>query len=144
MPRYVTCGPDSFAAGIEELIGDIPDKCGEGCTKAVKASIRKAASGLRSGAYGSSGKTAWSGEYLGGFSSAMLSGGMTPAGEVGNKAKPGLVHLLEKGHIVYVPRSGMAVPTGRRTGAFPHMAPAFDDTVSFFVSRVMEYVSEAL
>jgi len=135
MSKHVVCTPDTFAAGIEELVGDIPEKCGEGCRKAVQQSIRKGASGLRSGAYGSSGRHAWSGEYMGGFSSAMTKGGMSPAGEIGNKAKPGLVHLLEKGHVTL---------NGRRTGAFPHMAPAFDDLTGYFVERVKECVSGAL
>jgi len=135
MGKHVTCTPDNFAAAIEELVGDIPEKCTEGCTKAVRQSIRKGASELRSGAYGSSGRHAWSGEYMGGFSSAMTRGGATPAGEIGNKAKPGLVHLLEKGHVTL---------TGRRTGAFPHMAPAFDSISEEFVERVKSYVIGAL
>lgn len=131
----ITCDIDSFATSLEALIGDIPDACGDGCQKAVRQSIRKTAKGLRSGEYGSSGRHDWSGEYMGGFSSAVVKGGLTPAGEVGNKAKPGLVHLLEKGH---------ATLTGRRTGAFPHMAPAFDDMAEEFVELAAKYVGEAI
>ncbi|MBR3384148.1 MAG: hypothetical protein IKG69_02905 [Atopobiaceae bacterium] len=133
--RYAECGIDDFAASLASLIGDVPDACGDGCEKAVRQSIRKTAKGLRSGEYGKSGRHEWSDEYMGGFSSAMVKGGLTPAGEVGNKAKPGLVHLIEKGH---------ATLTGRRTAAFPHMAPAFDDMADEFVELAAKYVGDAL
>jgi hypothetical protein len=133
--REMSCDVDAFAATLESLIGDIPDACGDGARKAVSQSIRQTARKLRGGEFGSSGRHEWSGEYMGGFSSAVVKGGLTPAGEVGNKAKPGLVHLLEKGHVTL---------TGRRTGAFPHMAPAFDDMAEDFVDRAAKYIGEAL
>lgn len=135
MARDITCDIDSFAASLDSLIGDIPASCGEGCEKAVRQSIRKTAKGLRSGEFGNSGRHVWSDEYMGGFSSAVVKGGLTPAGEVGNKSKPGLVHLLEKGH---------ATLTGRRTAAFPHMAPAFESMSEEFVELAEKYVGEAL
>lgn len=133
--RFRDCGIDDFATSLTALIGDIPDACGEGCEKAVRQSIRQTARKLRGGEFGKSGRHDWSEEYMGGFSSSVVKGGLTPAGEVGNKAKPGLVHLLEKGH---------ATLTGRRTAAFPHMAPAFEDMADDFVERAERYVGEAL
>lgn len=135
MPSHIACDADNFARGIAELLGDIPAASSEGCQKAVSQTIRKTASGLRSGNYGSSGRHKWSPEYMSGFSSAVVKGGATPAGEVGNKNKPGLVHLLEKGH---------ATLNGRRTASFPHMAPAFDDMEKDFVDRVSRYIVEAI
>jgi len=136
MPNeHLECDLGTFAATIGQLIGDIPDKCGEGCEKAVRQSVRQTAKKLRAGEFGKSGRHVWSDEYMGGFSSSMVKGGITPAGEVGNKAKPGLVHLLEKGH---------ATLTGRRTAAFPHMAPAFEDLAEDFVKRAEKYVGDAL
>lgn len=133
--KSIECDLGTFAASLESLIGDIPDACNEGCAKAVRQSIRKTAKDLRSGEYGKKGVHEWSDEYMQGFSSAQVKGGPTPAGEVGNKAKPGLVHLLEKGHVTL---------TGRRTQAFPHMAPAFEDMAEDFTERVQKYVGEAL
>lgn len=133
--RDITCGLDSFAASIEKLLGDVPQACGDGCEKAVRQSIRRTAKKLRGGEFGRKGRTEWSDEYMGGFASAMVKGGDTPTGEVGNKAKPGLVHLVEKGHLTL---------TGRRTQAFPHMAPAFDDMADDFEKRAVKYVGEAL
>ena len=34
--------------------------------------------------------------------------------------------------------------TGRRTNAYPHMAPAFDDMEQDFMERVGKYVGDAL
>ena len=133
--RDLTVDIDAFDAGIEALIGDVPVECSDACEKAVRQSIRKTAKELRSGEHGSSGKHEWSDEYMSGFSSAMTKGGATPAGEVGNNAKPGLVHLVEKGHTTL---------TGRRTTAYPHMEPAFVSMTEDFVDRTGKYIMEAL
>lgn len=133
--RNIYCDADAFAASMELLIGDIPAACGEACTKAVRQSVSYGAKNLRNGVYGSGGVHKWSAEYMGGFASKVDKTGMVSSGEVGNKAKPGLVHLLEKGHVTLA---------GRRTRAFPHMAPAFDDMSEDFVKRAEKYISEAL
>lgn len=125
---------DAFASGLDELIGDIPDNCNDGLARAVTQSVRKAASELRSGAYGSGGRHAWSEDYMGGFQSHVERGGEI-VGEVGNKNKPGLVHLLEKGH---------ATLTGRRTAAYPHMEPAFESMQQDFIERADKAIGEAL
>ena len=133
--REITCDVDAFARSLESLIGDIPMLCGEGLEKAVKKSIKRTAKQLRNGEFGKAGKHVWSEEYMGGFSSRMTREGMTPEGEVGNKAKPGLVHLLEKGHVTL---------TERRTQAYPHMAPAFDSMTEDFVDDARRCIQEAL
>lgn len=131
----ITCGPEMFESSLEALLGNIPELCGEGLEKAVRKSTTKTAKRLRSGDFGNAGKHAWSGEYMSGFSSAMTRSGMTPEGEVGNKNKPGLVHLLEKGHVTL---------TSRRTQAYPHMAPAFESMAEGFVDEAKRGVMEAL
>ena len=109
---------DEFAKGIEALLGDIPNAAGKEMDKAVTQSVRKAAKELRGERTAGIGRHPWSEEYRSGFSSRVDKNWPVITGEVGNKAKPGLVHLLEKGHVTL---------TDRRTQAFPHMAPAFDD-----------------
>lgn len=131
----ITCDPSMFAKSIASLIGDVPMLCGEGLEKAVRKSIKRTAKQLRNGEFGNAGKHKWSDEYMAGFSSAMTREGMTPEGEVGNKAKPGLVHLLEKGHVTL---------TSRRTQAYPHMAPAFDSMAEDFIDDAQTCVQEAL
>ena len=133
MAKSVSCTLDTFAKGIEELVGDIPHACQDKVSTAVAQSTRKGVKSVKKHAE-KGGRHPWSGEYVGGFSSHVQSGAVA-TGEIGNRAKPGLVHLLEKGH---------ATPTGRRTGAFPHMAPAFDDIQEDFVARVEKAVGEAI
>lgn len=131
--KQVTCSLDSFAAGVQELLGDIPpsmtNKVGDAVAKSTRKGVKKVKAHASKG-----GRHAWSGEYIGGFSSHVERGEYT-TGEIGNKAKPGLVHLLEKGH---------ATPSGHRTGTFPHMAPAFDEMTGEFVEAVAQAAGEAL
>lgn len=134
MGRSTTVDLDRFAVGIETLIGDIPEKCDERLNKAVEQSTRKTAKRLRNGDFGKSGMHPWSEEYMGGFKSRVEKGVMS-VGEVGNSAKPGLVHLLEKGHVTM---------TGRRTQAFPHMDPAFSAMQDDFMERAEKALGEVL
>lgn len=131
----ITRDLDSFAVGITELLGDVPEACGNGLEKAVVKSARDTASKLRGELTGGIGIHEWSGEYRGGFTSHVDRSGLSTTGEIGNKNKPGLVHLLEKGH---------ATPAGRRTRAFPHMDPAFVGMQEEFVESAKRYVIEAL
>ena len=134
MGRNAFCELDGFARALEELVGDIPLACQEKGGDAVAKCVRKTAKDLRSGTYGSSGKHEWSEKYMSGFSSHVDRGPET-VGEVGNKNKPGLVHLLEKGHLTL---------TGRRTNAYPHMAPAFDAMSEEFVEEYKKAIGTAL
>ena len=133
MPKHLTCTPDAFAATLQELLADIPgavvDKTGDAVAKCTRKGVKQVKSHASKG-----GKTAWSGEYVGGFGS-HIKRGVETTGEIGNRAKPGLVHLLEKGH---------ATLTGRRTRAYPHMAPAFDEIKEEFAKSVADAVGEAI
>jgi len=129
-----SCDIDRFAATLNELIGEIHMGCIDAGGKAVGKATRKAAKELRSGVYGNGGVHEWSPEYMGGFAS-HVEPGVVATGEVGNKAKPGLVHLLEKGH---------ATLTGRRTRAYPHMAPAFESMQADFIDEYEKAVGKVL
>ena len=135
MGRDIPVDLDRFAVGLEQLIGDLPGRCDEALEKSVRQSVRRTAQNLRSGEYGASGRHEWSGEYMEGFTSHVTHEGAKTVGEVGNKAKPGLVHLLEKGHVTL---------NGRRTAAFPHMAPAFTDMEEDFIERAEAAIGAVL
>lgn len=135
MARNIEIDIDMFARGIDELIGDIPKASLDNVGRAVRQSARKTAKGLRDGEFGSAGRHPWSEEYMKGFKSHSQKGAMNVEAEVGNSAKPGLVHLLEKGHLTL---------TGRRTNAYPHMAPAFDAMQEDFMDRASRAIGQAL
>jgi len=133
MGRNVMVPLDAFARGIEQLVGDIPESCRNAANKATAQATRKGVKTVKQYAK-KGGRTKWSDEYVGGFQSHVEKG-VVAVGEIGNKAKPGLVHLLEKGHYTL---------TSRRTQAFPHLAPAFDEIKDDFVERMEREVGGAL
>ena len=131
--RY--CSIDTFSASLTDLLGDVFDECDEKTSRAVRSSARKGAQLLREKYTAGIGRNPWSDEYRNGFKSHVESDGRLTVGEIGNKAKPGLVHLLEKGHLT---------PAGHRTGTFRHMAPAFDETSEYFVEAVDRAIRSAI
>ena len=130
--RY--CDIDAFAATLSDLLLDTGDDVTDAANKALAQSARRGAKFAKDHA-SKGGVHDWSGAYVSGFSSHVNKTGLVAEAEVGNKSKPGLVHLLEKGHNTL---------TGRRTRAFPHMAPAFEEMQEDFVQRMDQYVGEAL
>lgn len=125
---------DAFAASIDQLLGEIDRDVTSAANKAVPQSLRKGAKELRE-TYATFGKHVWSDEYREGFTSRTSRTGKQVEGEIGNKNKPGLVHLLEKGH---------ATLNGRRTNAYPHLAPAFEELQEDFVERMERLIGESL
>lgn len=123
---------EMFASAIEDMFEEIDNSVMQAAEKAVDQSARKTAKCLRNSKL--SGRKPWSAEYIGGFASHSTKGAQ-PVGEVGNKAKPGLVHLLEKGH---------ATLTGRRTQAYPHMKPALAEMEIDFEQRMASLIGAAL
>lgn len=131
-----TCDAERFAASLEQLIGGVFSACDERVGEAVGKSVRRTAKKLRGEFTRGVGRHEWSERYRSGFSSRVDKSGKLTTGEVGNKNEPGLVHLLEKGH--------MTINHVRKTAAFPHMAPAFDDMVNDFTARADKAVDTAL
>lgn len=131
----VPCEIDRFAATIAQLVGDIPDSCADEMEKAVRKSARAGAKSLREEHTEGIGRHPWSEEYRKGFSSHVERDGLQSVGEVGNKVKPGLTHLLEKGHLTL---------TDRRTRAYPHMEPAFRDMEEDFVAEAAKALGRAV
>lgn len=127
----VTIEADRFGATLEQILGEIADKVDEGSGRAVRKSAQK---GMREAKAGSPERT---GEYAAGWSYRARK---TPEGwsaEVGNSDKPGLVHLLEKGHA--------RVGGGRVAPSPPggHVAPAADAAFDELWEQVVKEV-EAL
>ena len=92
------CDIDSFAVGIERLVGDIPAECNRSVEKVTVKATRSGVKKVKAHA-GKGGLHKWSDRYVGGFKSHVDRGGGVTVGEIGNAQVPGLVHLLEKGHL---------------------------------------------
>jgi hypothetical protein len=118
---------DRFASSIDSILGEVSDMCGEGVERAAVKQTRETAKKLREQYTDGIGVHEWSERYRQGFRSHVDKAGLDTVGEVGNKKEPGLVHLLEKGHVTL---------TGRRARAFPHMDPAFRDMADGFAEKV--------
>ena len=106
---------DGFSISLTELVESSFVGAKKGMDRAVTASAREGAKTVKEIAGSGIGVHPWSEEYVDGFQSHVERGKDAVSAEIGNKAKPGLVHLLEKGH---------ATLNGGRTRAFPHMKPA--------------------
>lgn len=75
------------------------------------------------------------GVYMKGFSYKVDKRNHNCVGEVGNSLKPGLVHLLEKGH---------ATIGGGHVRAYPHVAEAAEDAFKVYEKEIDRAVEEAL
>lgn len=114
----MNCTIDNLDVTVAQILNEYKDTCKEKTSKAV----RKTANDLRNNLQSSSPKH--TGKYAAGWTT-------TKTGEtlesieitVHNKAKPGLPHLLEFGHVKCSPRTGKVLGV---TSAFPHIATAAD------------------
>lgn len=140
MPRNLTVPEDRFAAGLEELLADIPPEMRRGVGKAVKTAIREAKNETKAN-WAAARKGKGNGTYGGGFSYRTKNiGSDTPSAEMGNERYPGLPHLLEKGHRTI---GGMYGGDGFVPGN-EHMAPAYDVAVELFEAEIDKAVDAAL
>lgn len=117
-----TVNSSTFDFALSEILDDF-QKMEEG---AIKQEVR--ASGNKCKADIKSGSPAKSGGYAAGWSTK--SEGDSLEGyfvRVYNKKKPGLAHLLEKGH---------ANRGGGRTPAYPHIAPAYEKAAADLKRRL--------
>lgn len=125
---------DRFAATMEKLLGEIPDELDPRLGDAVKTASREGRKLVRKNArsVGPHKGLKITGKYISGWSYKVKK---TPEGwsaEIGNKNKPGLAHLLEKGH---------AKVGGGRVPGYEHIAPAANDTFRVLQEKVNEAVN---
>ena len=136
--RNLSCDADSFATSLGKLVGDAFYASSAEVGKAVERTTRYGAKQLREvrteGIGRKPNEYPWSAEYRQGFT-AHVEKGVVTTGEVGNKNMPGLVHLLEKGHRTL---------NDRRTNAYPHMAPTFEDMLDDIDRRLGPAIDKAL
>lgn len=104
----------SFGLALSEILDDFEKVEESSIKQEVRASGNLCKAGIKAGSPTSPG----GGGYAAGWS--MRSEGNSLDGyyvRVYNRKKPGLAHLLEKGH---------ALRNGGRSSKFPHIAPAYE------------------
>ena len=130
----LTVPEDMFAIGLTELVSTSLEGAKNNTSKEIARAARAGAKLVRKNAE-AGGLHKWSKEYTSGFSSHVTDHGGYTTGEIGNRTKPGLVHLLEKGH---------ATINGGKTNAYPHMKPAFEEISRDLLERIGAAVEEGL
>lgn len=119
---------NELTIAIKKALEDYSEEVGQGVRKAAEKTAREAVQKLK---VTSPKKT---GEYAAGWTSKKVRTAAT--GDVvditiHNKTKPGLTHLLEKGH---------ALKDGGRAPAFVHIKPVEEEAVRKFEERVEEVI----
>ena len=120
MTRYVSY--DGFAFALDEMLEDFADATSD----EVQDAVRRATYKGRAAAKELSPKCHPDG-YATGWRSRVTKNGYRTTGEIGNKLKPGLVHLLEKGH---------STIGGGRVEGRPHLAPAAERAFAYLLDML--------
>lgn len=118
MAGSVTTKIDGFSAVLMELAEDVVAQDDEQLRRDVQAAARATTDELRNGAL----TPAVTGEYAAGWGYETELGIGHVKVTVRNKKKPGLTHLLEKGHEKFVG----GIDTGERVPAYPHIESAYE------------------
>ena len=126
--RY--CSQDNFAIALNEILQEVVSDVDSTCYPAVRKTCKYARDKVVENAEG----YGWD-SYPKGFKYTTSRRRLESIGEVGNETKPGLVHLLEKGH---------AKMGGGRVAARPHVAPAAEEAFDYFWNQIDEAVRRAL
>lgn len=119
---------DDFGRSMKQLLAAVEGDVREGSVKAV----RKAAQYGKDEVKKNSPERKHGGRhYADGWTYRVKNTAEGPMAEIGNKTKPGLAHLLEKGH---------AKVGGGRVPGIKHIAPAAEETFEKFVELMNEEV----
>ena len=131
-----TCTFDTFAASLVHILQKIDDEVVAGVPKVVKNGAKKAKKltvQKSEGAGWHQGIT--HAKYVSGWAYTVQGSGRLVEAEIGNRATPGLPHLLEKGH---------AKVGGGRTTAYEHVAPAAEEAFDYTFEEMEKMVDRAL
>ena len=123
---------DEFGRSMERLLEEVGGDVKQGSTRAVRKSAQKGKRNVMRNAEDKGLRRSHGGRhYIDGWAYRVKQGAEGPSAEIGNKSKPGLAHLLEKGH---------AKVGGGRVEGIPHIAPAAEETFDEFVRLMNEEV----
>lgn len=128
MGKHLWVEEDEFAAALADILGDIAEASDEAVFNLVHDSVELGRDDWRARAKGYGWKY---GQHV---TFRTLRKGHGTEGHIFSR-KPGLPHLLEKGH---------ATMSGGRSGAFPHVKPAAETAFAYVRAHLMEYVLREL
>ena len=128
MGKHLWIEEDEFAAAMSEIFGDIVEASDEAVFQCVHDALEQGRDEWRRGAKGYGWKY---GKHVT-YRSLRKKHGVE--GHIYSR-KPGLPHLLEKGH---------AKIGGGRTAAYPHVKPAAELAFEFARSHLSEYIAREL
>lgn len=116
----VTISMNDLTGAVEAMVAENVRENKDAFNRNVRSAGRHAVSELKSTS------PTRSGGYASGWKASSKTGseGLVSV-TVHNAKKPGLTHLLEKGHAKWL----WGRPTGGRVRAFPHIAPAYESAV---------------
>lgn len=128
MGKHLWVEEDEFAAAMSEIFGDIVEASDEAVFQCVHDALVDGRDEWRSGADG----YGW--KYGKHVTYRTLRQKHGTEGHIFSR-KPGLPHLLEKGH---------ATISGGRTRAYPHVKPAAEHAFEFAREHLPEYIAREL
>ena len=128
MGKHLWVEEDQFAAALGEILGDIADAADEAVFQLVHDGAREGRDQWRANA------KAYGWEYGANVTYRALRGRGGVEGHIYSR-KPGLPHLLEKGH---------AKIGGGRTRAFEHVKPAAEYAFRYVRENLGEYIAREL
>lgn len=135
MGKHLWVEEDQFAAALSEILGDIADGADEAVFQLVHDAVMEGRDEWRRGAAQYKAryhKGNW--RYGRSVTYRTLRKAHGVEGHIFSK-KPGLPHLLEKGH---------AKIGGGSTSAYPHVKPAADYAFQFARAHLGEYIAREL
>lgn len=123
---------DDFGRSMKQLLAAVENDVDKGSTKAVRKAAQKGKRNVVRNAKKAGLERVHDGpHYVDGWSYRVKNTEEGPTAEIGNKTKPGLAHLLEKGH---------AKVGGGMVPGVEHIAPAAETTFEEFVKLMNEEV----
>ena len=119
-----------FAAEMRRILEEYGDEVEKEMASVVQGVAKAATNKVRSGS------PKRNGGYASGWKSKVDKGRLKVEAVVYNTNKPGLTHLLEKGHALYIPgKGGRYIAAGRVAGK-AHIGPAQDWADTEIIKRL--------